>query len=109
MIDLSFLPEDFKKKILDKVPANSYENLAFDTKSEIAILIYQNRIDIIGCRVCLMNNIEQDYLGNFKIAGKDLINGKDKKELMDLPEEIKNNIWLCPNCLKPFKDKMIKL
>jgi len=110
MIDISFLPQDFRKAILDAYPKNiSLEYLCFDTKSEIALVIQNERVEIIGCKLCLTNKVKQEYFGTLLIKGQKLIEGKNKTEFKFLPQEILNNIYLCPHCQKPFKDRMIKL
>ena len=109
MIDLSFLDVEFRTQIMKHIPGNKYEDLMFDVKNNIALIRDNNNVQIIGCKLCLLNEIKQDNLGDLYIGHRKLINGNDKKEFLNLPQEIKNNIWLCPGCEKPFKDRMIKL
>lgn len=109
MIDLSFLDVNFRTQIMKHIPENKYEDLMFDIKNNIALIKQNNNVQIIGCELCLLNEVRQDSLGDLYIGDKKLINGNDKKEFYNLPQEIKNNIWLCPGCEKPFKDRMIKL
>jgi hypothetical protein len=110
MIDLTFLKENFRKAIFDSIPENvSPECLDFDVKNKIAILKLEKGFLILGCELCLTNKIEQDYRGDLFIGSRKLKNGREKPELLSLPNEVLNNFWMCPHCEKPFKERMIKL
>lgn len=110
MIDLSFLPFTFRKAIFDALPENvSPESLDFDVKNRIAIYKHNNTLSILGCELCLTNSISQDANGELYLGDRKLKNGREKPELLSLPQEILNNFWLCPHCEKPFKERMFKI
>ena len=110
MINLTFLNQNFRKAIFDSIPAGvSPECLDFDVKNKIAILRQEKGITILGCELCLTNKIEQDYRGDLFIGGQKLKNGREKPELLSLPNEVLNNFWMCPYCEKPFIERMIKI
>ena len=110
MINLTFLNQNFRKAIFDSIPAGvSPECLDFDVKNKIAILRQEKGITILGCELCLTNKIEQDYREDLFISGQKLKNGREKPELLSLPNEVLNNFWMCPCCEKPFVERMIKI
>jgi len=110
MINLTFLNQNFRKAIFDSIPSGvSPECLDFDLKNKIAILRQEKGITVLGCELCLTNKIEQDYRGDLFIGGQKLKNGREKPELLSLPNEVLNNFWMCPYCEKPFTERMIKI
>lgn len=85
----------------------SYKNTDCNNGSNVlslknrVILKSNDRFRALGCVVCLSNSIGQNEMGNPVVNGFELINITDLYKEIEL--DVAANLWLCPNCHKPFE------
>ena len=100
-------PKPVKKEILVSMSSVYYKNAT----QVIEGFLKQARITDFF----IDERIEKIERKNFQFKNKtidqsvSLLSQFYNVEFKFLPQEILNNIYLCPHCQKPFKDRMIKL
>jgi len=79
-------------------------NEKYFIKDDMLVIYYKDSPVLLGCKYCYMIKAEITNNG-YKIPVGDLVNYYEKfKEAITCPEEIARNCWLCPHCMRLFKE-----